>query len=101
MRRSRRSSRRPFSQRYDPDATIGRPLIQGFVGALQGHQASQGIFITTARFTAEATRYANAVASRVILIDGRRLASLMVRYGVGVQVRQQYRVVELDEDFFE
>ena len=35
-----------------------------------------------------------------ILIDGRRLAELMIEYGVGVQVERTYRVVEIDEDFF-
>lgn len=39
--------------------------------------------------------------TRVILIDGQRLAALMVRYGVGVQVRRTVQIVEVDEDFFE
>ncbi|MFN7147959.1 MAG: restriction endonuclease, partial [Microthrixaceae bacterium] len=30
----------------------------------------------------------------------RRLAELMIEYGVGVQVERTYRVVEIDEDFF-
>jgi restriction system protein len=37
----------------------------------------------------------------VILIDGARLADLMTSYGIGVQSRQTYTVVELDEDYFE
>ncbi|MDJ0319991.1 hypothetical protein [Pseudarthrobacter sp. PS3-L1] len=42
-----------------------------------------------------------AVPSRVILIDGARLVGLMIKYRVGVQVKQSYDIVELDEDFFE
>ena len=38
--------------------------------------------------------------TRIILIDGKRLTSLMIRYGVGVQVKETYKVVEIDEDFF-
>lgn len=38
--------------------------------------------------------------TRIILIDGKRLADLMIRYGVGVQVRETYSIVEIDEDFF-
>lgn len=34
------------------------------------------------------------------IIKGARLA-LMIRYRVGVQTKQVYEVVELDEDFFE
>lgn len=89
------------AKRYAVDATIGRPEIQAFVGALQGVQANQGVFITTAQFTRSAREYAEAVPSRVILIDGQRLTSLMIRYGVGVQVKHTARIVEVDEDFFE
>lgn len=89
------------AKRYALDASVGRPEIQGFVGALHGNQANQGVFITTGRFSRGAIEYAANVASRVILIDGRRLASLMIRYGVGVQVKRTLHIVEIDEDFFE
>ncbi|MGH3972041.1 MAG: restriction endonuclease [Pseudonocardiaceae bacterium] len=89
------------AKRYALDASVGRPEIQGFVGALHGNQANQGVFITTGRFSRGATEYAASVASRVILIDGRRLASLMISYGVGVQVKRTLHIVDIDEDFFE
>lgn len=89
------------AKRYALDAAIGRPEIQGFVGALHGNQANQGVFITTARFSGGAAAYAETVPTRVILIDGKRLASLMIRYGVGVQVKRTVQIVEVDEDFFE
>ena len=60
------------AKRYDPRQTIGRPAIQGFVGALQGVQANQGVFLTTATFTKSAKEYAEGVQSRVVLIDGER-----------------------------
>jgi restriction system protein len=59
------------------------------------------VFITSSTFTANARDYANAISTRVILIDGQRLAQLMIKYRVGVQVKQSYEVVEIDEDFFE
>jgi len=37
------------AKRYDRDATVHRPEIQAFVGALQGAQTSRGVFVTTAR----------------------------------------------------
>ncbi len=89
------------AKRYGPDNTVGREAIQAFVGALAGHQAHQGVFITTSRFAQTAVNYAASVATRVILIDGERLTRLMIRYGVGVQVRRTIRIVEIDEDFFE
>lgn len=89
------------AKRYALDHAVGREAIQGFVGALAGNQASQGVFITTSRFASTALAYADSVSARVILIDGERLTRLMIRYGVGVQVKQRFEVVEIDEDFFE
>lgn len=89
------------AKRYPLDATIGRPEIQAFVGALHGNQANQGVFITTASFSTGARAYAESVQTRVVLIDGARMASLMIRYGVGVQVKQTVQIVEVDEGFFE
>src|SRR5699024_9321109 len=89
------------AKRYAEENTVGREAIQAFVGALAGNQANQGVFITTSRFARTATAYAASVATRVVLIDGDRLARLMIRYGVGVQVKRRVEIVELDEDFFE
>jgi restriction system protein len=89
------------AKRYALDSSVSRPEIQAFVGALQGAQANQGVFITTARFSQGAIDYADAVHTRVVLINGARLTSLMIRYGVGVQVKQTIKIVEIDEDFFE
>ncbi len=89
------------AKRYALDTGVGRPEIQGFVGALHGQSANQGVFITTGRFSPGARTYAEGVATRVVLVDGQRLAALMIRYGVGVQVRRSVQIVEVDEDFFE
>jgi restriction system protein len=89
------------AKRYARDNIVGRPAIQGFVGALAVNQASQGVFITTSRFSADAQFYVEQVPTRIVLIDGDRLTRLMIRYGVGVQVKQTVQIVELDEDFFE
>jgi len=45
--------------------------------------------------------YAQGIGTRIVLIDGTRLAELMISHGVGVQPAKTYRVVELDEDYFE
>jgi len=90
------------AKRYDPlQGSVGRPAIQAFVGALVGNNANQGVFITTAQFSKDARDYAESVGVRVVLIDGERLARLMIRYRVGVQVKDSVDIVEVDEDFFE
>ncbi|WP_426228529.1 restriction endonuclease [Pseudarthrobacter sp. DSP2-3-2b1] len=89
------------AKRYADGNNVGRETIQAFVGALHGVGASRGVFITTSTFTPGARQYAENVPSRIILIDSARLVTLMIKYRVGVQVKQSYDVVELDEDFFE
>lgn len=89
------------AKRYADKNSVGREAIQAFVGALHGRGASKGIFITTSTFTAGAKEYATLVPSHLVLIDGVRLVSLMIKYRVGVQVKQSYDVLTVDEDFFE
>ncbi|WP_348788448.1 restriction endonuclease [Leifsonia sp. NPDC080035] len=89
------------AKRYKDGNTIGRETIQAFVGALHGFGASRGVFLTTSSFTSGAIEYARNVQSRVILIDGKRLVSLMIKYRVGVQVKRTYATVEVDADFFD
>ncbi|WP_026544396.1 restriction endonuclease [Arthrobacter sp. 35/47] len=89
------------AKRYKLGSNVGRETIQAFVGALHGAGASRGVFITTSSFTDHARTYAAGIPSRVILIDSVRLVNLMIKYRVGVQVKQTYDVVDLDEDYFE
>jgi restriction system protein len=89
------------AKRYATDHKVGRPDIQGFVGALHGAQASRGIFITTSSFSAEARDYADRVPARVVLIDGPELAQLMVEHNCGVRVEDTFTLKEVDEDFFD
>ncbi|MDO8731914.1 MAG: restriction endonuclease [Actinomycetota bacterium] len=88
------------AKRYT-DQAVSRPTIQAFAGALQGAGASRGVFITTSRFSAEARDFASRIPARVVLIDGAELGRLLVQYRVGVQVRQRFDVVEVDDDAFE
>ncbi len=89
------------AKRWALDKTIGRPEIQKFAGALQGKRAKKGVFITTASFTKEAEDFADFIDSRIILIDGARLVTLMVDHNVGVATVGTYEVKKIDTDYFE
>ena len=80
--------------------SVGRPVVQAFVGALEGRGASKGVFITASRFTDEARNYVEGLRRSIILIDGQQLAELMIRHDVGVATRRIAAVKEVDEDFF-
>ena len=79
---------------------VSRPEIQKFFGALHGKRATKGVFIATSTFTRGAREYANDVTPRVILLDGRELAGLMIDYGVGVAPTQTYPLSRIDTDYF-
>jgi restriction system protein len=83
------------------DTSVGRPEIQKFVGALAGKQANKGIFITTTRFSEDAREYASRLQTKVVLIDGERLASLMIEHNVGVAISHSFTLKRIDSDFFE
>ena len=89
------------AKRYDEDNTVQRPDIQAFVGALQGAQTARGVFVTTGRFSSGALQFAENVPIRLRLIDGRELTRLMVRYNVGVQIRETFELKQIDEETFE
>lgn len=78
--------------------TVGSPEVQGFVGALQLHGANKGVLITSGTVSKPAQESANR--ANVVLIDGDRLANLMIDNEVGVSSRK-IRVPRLDSDYFE
>lgn len=79
---------------------VGRPEIQAFYGALAGRHARKGVFITTSSFTREARDFASQFEGSIVLIDGARLTTLMIEYGVGVTHYRTVRLPRLDEDYF-
>jgi restriction system protein len=79
---------------------VGRPEIQKFAGALQGQRARKGIFITTSDFTKDALDYVKNIDNKIILIDGQRLAELMIEHNVGVSSVASYEIKKIDSDYF-
>ena len=90
------------AKRYKTGNNISGENLQSFMGALKGKGASGGVFITTSKFTTAAQEYANKnIEPRIVLIDGVELGRLLVRHEVGVITIKNYRVMEIDENFFE
>lgn len=91
------------AKRWNPESTVGRPEIQKFKGAMDDKYEglSQGVFITTAKFSSGAKVYAeNLKLAKIILIDGEKLANEMIRYKVGVDVKHAFEIHSIDLDFF-
>ncbi len=83
------------------DAVVGRPVVQAFAGSLEGHRARKGVMITTSTFSQEAKGYVQKIEKKIVLIDGKQLAQLMIEHDVGVTVTKAYTLKKLDQDFFE
>ncbi|MGA7410826.1 MAG: restriction endonuclease, partial [Bryobacteraceae bacterium] len=81
--------------------SVGRPLVQGFAGSLEGFRARKGVFITTSTFTPDALAYVERIERKIVLIDGNRLADLMIEHNVGVATTETYTLKRLDSDYFE
>lgn len=79
--------------------TVGRPELQGFFGALAGQRANKGVFITTSGYSSQAIEFVKSVEG-IVLIDGTRLAELMIDHEVGVSART-IKVPKIDSDYFD
>ncbi len=80
---------------------VGRPQVQAFAGALQGVGAKKGILVTTSDFTEETKQYVKSnTTSKIVLIDGKTLADLMIDYDIGVSKVSSYEIKRLDSDYF-
>jgi restriction system protein len=82
------------------DNKVREPEIRNFIGAMSG-DTQRGIFVTTSSFDDRAKEKVRAAHHKIILLDGSALVDLMFKFNVGVQVKQQYEVKQLDNDFFD
>ena len=90
------------AKRYQRGQSIGRPEVQAFAGALQGSRSTKGVFITTSKFTKDAVEFARSVPNAaIILIDGMQLAEYMYQYGLGVEIRDEFAIKDLDESYWD
>lgn len=85
------------AKKWDLNSTVGRPDVQSFVGAISG-KGGKGLFITTAKFSKQSIEYAKN--QHIILIDGEKMAKLMIEYNFGVSVKKTFEIKAIDTDIF-
>ena len=85
------------AKKWSLDSTVGRPDVQNFVGAISG-KGGKGLFVTTAKFSKQASEYAKH--QHIILIDGEKLAKLMIEHNFGVTVKKVFEIKAIDTDVF-
>lgn len=87
------------AKRWENQVTISS--VRDFAGSLLSKKAKKGIFITTATFPQSANDYVNSIEHKIILIDGKELAKLMIEHNVGVSTKNIYEIKKMDIDYFE
>ncbi|MEP1446171.1 MAG: restriction endonuclease [Paraglaciecola sp.] len=88
------------AKRYSENNTVGRPDIQAFSGALDMQRSRKGVFITTSKFSRDALEYVQLIEKKIVLIDGQQLAEMMIKYNLGVSVKDTYQIKTIDTDYF-
>jgi restriction system protein len=90
------------AKQWKNDSLVNRPEIQKFIGALATTQgATKGIFITTSDFTKGAVEIISKhTQNKIVLVNGKQLAKLMIEYDLGVSTVATYKVKRIDSDFF-
>jgi restriction system protein len=58
------------------------------------------VSLTTGSFSSEAHDYVSRIDPKVVLIDGRELAELMIDFGLGVTTTATYEIRRVDSDYF-
>lgn len=92
------------AKRWNPDnkkpehRCIDRPLIDGFIGAMDRKKSKKGVFIATCPFTEGAKE---ACKDRSIaLVDGDMLTDLMIEYNLGVETKSITEIKGIDQGYF-
>lgn len=83
------------------EKNVGRPEVQAFAGSMEGMRAKKGVLITTAGFSKEAEEYVQRIERKIVLINGIRLAELMIEHGIGVSISRSYVLKRIDSDYFD
>ncbi|RDI98340.1 restriction endonuclease [Dyella solisilvae] len=89
------------AKRYSDGNKVGSGAIRDFFGSLDRFKAAKGLFVTTSTFSPSARETADFLSKRIVLIDGRQLAKLMIRYNVGCRVEETIQLKKVDEEYFE
>lgn len=88
------------AKRY-ADNSVSSEKVQAFVGAMTQGGCRKGVFVTTSSFTSDARQFAASIRDpRLVLVDGEKLAELMIQHGVGIQTKEVIKISKIDLDFF-
>ena len=92
------------AKRYKEKNLVQQPEIDKFIGVLHQNvtRSNKGIFITTSDFSKGAKEKAKADSMiNIVLINGEELVDYMIKYEVGINIKEKFTLKEIDEEYFE
>lgn len=89
------------AKRLRPGGVVGAAAVRDFIGSLESHRASKAVFVTTGEFSQPAMEVIKQVSSRIILINGEKLAALMIRHGIGLKKLKAFVFQQVDSLWFQ
>ncbi len=88
------------AKRYAKNNPVSAHEVRDFVGTLDLEGVQKGVFITTSKFPKDTQEIIAKTPKNIILINGDKLAGLMIDYNVGVSLEKTYEIKKIDSDFF-
>ena len=88
------------AKRLRPGNPVPIGEVRDFAGSLEARHAGKGVFVTTTHFSPGAAEFCSRISSRLVLIDGNRLAELMIRHNIGVRIKDTFQLKRIDCDYF-
>jgi restriction system protein len=88
------------AKRLKPGSQVPVSDVRDFAGSLDAVHASKGVFLSTGTFSMPARAFVQSLSRRIVLVDGQHLATLMIRYNLGVRVKETYQVKTVDPGYF-
>jgi len=88
------------AKRLRPGSVVGAAAVRDFLGSLETRHASKGVFITTGQFSQPAMDVVKGITRRITLVDGERMAQLMIRHSIGLRKLKVFQFQEIDAAWF-
>jgi restriction system protein len=89
------------AKRLKPGTVVPVSGVRDFAGSLEARRSAKGVFVTTAHFSPAATEFVRALSRRIVLVNGTKLTDLMIRYNIGVSVKETFQFKRIDGSYFD
>ena len=88
------------AKRLKPGHCVSSTQVREFVGSMEAWHSRKGIFFTTGHFTASAQKFLRVIPHRVIMIDGKALADLMITHNIGIEESASFMFKRVQSEYF-